>query len=255
MTKKYCMVFDLDETLGHFGGIFQFWNLTKQYLKTNKLNTKYFFNLLDLYPEILRPNIFNLLNNIKKKKINKQCDYVLIYTNNNGPKYWTELLISYFHHKLKYNLFDKIIKAFTINGKIIEICRTSSDKSYTDFIACTKFPENTKVFFLDDQYHKEMQHKNVYYFNVKPYFYNLKYRTMAKKFSKVNKELFTNDRNSYIKFIVNNYVIYDKNKKNINEITPITEIIKNVDDFFPQHKNKKTIKKQKINQKNKSMKK
>ena len=59
-----------------------------------------------MFPEIFRPGIFNVFRYLVRIKKKGKLQ-VIIYTNNNGPKYWTELLISYFHHKLKYNLFDK----------------------------------------------------------------------------------------------------------------------------------------------------
>ena len=82
-----------------------------------------------MFPLFLRPNILILLELIKKKKITKVCDYVMIYTNNNGPNEWANLIKSYFHYKLDYELFDKIIRAFKIDGKQIEFCRSSYDKS------------------------------------------------------------------------------------------------------------------------------
>ena len=45
-------------------------------------------------------------------------------------------------------------------------------KKYNDLISCTKLPTNTKLLFIDDKCHKGMIHKNVYYFQIKPYIYN-----------------------------------------------------------------------------------
>ena len=56
----------------------------------------------------------------------------MIYTNNNGPKSWTYDIKHYIEKKLNYKLFDKIITAWKVNGKIYEKCRSGHEKSYKD---------------------------------------------------------------------------------------------------------------------------
>lgn len=206
--NKYAIVFDLDETLGHFSQLYFFLNLVKSYLNLNKNNEKQvFFNLLDDFPEFLRTDIIKLLTIIKNKKKAGLCDYVMIYTNNNGPKEWAELIKDYLHYRLNYELFDRIIAAFKINNKVIEVCRTSHGKSYKDFINCTRLPNNTKVCFFDDQCHEDMEHDNVVYINLKPYTYNVPFVLMAEVFYKNNYMFFNNDKfidnskDRFIKFI------------------------------------------------------
>ena len=41
-------------------------------------------------------------------------------------------------NKIKNDLFDQIIRAFKINGKHVEWCRSSHNKSHIDFINCSK---------------------------------------------------------------------------------------------------------------------
>ena len=177
------VVFDLDETLGYFVEFGIFWEcLTRQLRETTsiKLTQDDFSRLLDLYPEFLRPNILNILNYLKSKKINGSCEKVMIYTNNQGPKSWAQQLIHYFDSKLKYNLFDQIVCAFKVNGKRIEPNRTSHEKSYNDLLSCsnTKIPSNAEICFLDDNYFPEMSHDNVYYIYVKPYKHDIEYSDM-----------------------------------------------------------------------------
>ena len=225
MNKKqnYAIVFDMDETLGNFSQLYRIWNLIKIYLSKSDLDNKYFYSIIDNFPLFLRPNILVLLKNIKQKKLNGLCDYVMIYTNNNGPNEWANLIKSYFHHKLKYNLFDQIIRAFKINGKQIEICRSSHNKSFKDFINCTKLPQNTKVCFIDDQYHKEMEHNNVLYINIEPYFYNIEYQEIANIFYKNNKHLFNKSITNFL-----NYIKLNTNNHNLNAINK-TQTQKNID--------------------------
>jgi hypothetical protein len=190
MKKKYVIVFDLDETLGSFSQLYIFWNLTKNYLNNDNLQDKYLFNLLDSFPLFFRPNLLKLLKVIKNKKIRKICDHVIIYTNNNGPNEWVNIIKNYLHYKLRYNLFDRIIRAFEAKGSRVEMCRTMNSKSYNDFISCTKLPENTQVCFLDDVYHKPMENKNVDYIKLEPYQYSTDLNLLAKTFYDKNKKLF-----------------------------------------------------------------
>lgn len=179
------VVFDLDETLGYFVELGIFWDSLNLYLlKNNKeeLNQNDFNNILDLYPEFLRPNIINILNYLKQKKTSNFCNKIMIYTNNQGPRKWSNHIISYFDSKMNYKLFDQIISAFKINGKRVEICRTTHDKTYKDFISCTKLPLDAEICFLDDNYFPGMTNNNVYYINIKPYMYELSFEEMYKRF-------------------------------------------------------------------------
>ena len=187
------VVFDMDETLGYFVEFGVFWDSLNSYIKSKspdgqipqKLAQQYFNQILELYPEFIRPNIISILNYLKHKKSSGQCKGVMIYTNNQGPKEWAQFIKEYFEEKTTRNnlrLFDQIICAFKVNGKQVEIGRTTHDKTYHDFIRCTKIPLNTKICFLDDLYHPEMNNHNVYYIKLKPYVYNLTYNVMIQRF-------------------------------------------------------------------------
>ena len=242
MNKKYVIVFDLDETLGSFGQLSYFWKLTKDYLKNNELHKKYFFNIIDNFPLFFRPNLLKLLNFIKNKKIEKKCDYVIIYTNNNGPNEWANVIKDYLHYKLSYNLFDRIIRAFEAKGSRVEMCRTMNSKSYNDFISCTKLPENTQVCFLDDVYHKPMENKNVDYIKLEPYQYSTDLNLLAKTFYNKNKNLFNANTNTYLSFInkyANKYKTINKSKlEEFNDKEYTEELLKKVDNFLKSNKNK-----------------
>ena len=197
------VVFDLDETLGHFVQLGVFQDIIEKTLDI-KLNDNEFFELIDLYPEFLRPNIMNILKLICCKKKEKICGKLLIYTNNQGPREWAIRIKKYFEHKLKTKCFDQIIAAYTVNGQHIELCRTSHDKSYGDLLACTKLPPKTEICFLDDQYHHKMENDNVVYINLKPYAYTLPFEDMTIRFMKKYNitdqrffEAFINNANTY----------------------------------------------------------
>ena len=81
LNKNYIVVFDMDETLGHFEQLNIFWQGLQNYYN-NKLTDRDLYNLIDVFYNFLRPNIFYILNYLKTKKHEKVCDKILIYSNN-----------------------------------------------------------------------------------------------------------------------------------------------------------------------------
>ena len=182
------VVFDLDETLGYFLELGIFWDSLKSYIKQKKhttLLTQNDFNkIIELYPEFIRPNIFSVLKYLKRKSESGKCDGVMIYTNNNGPKEWVHHIKDFLQKKIDYPLFTQVISAFKVQGKQIEMCRTSYDKTMKDFVNCTKIPKNTQICYLDDVFYPNMNHDNVYYIKVKPYIHDLTFEVMIHRFLK-----------------------------------------------------------------------
>jgi hypothetical protein len=246
------VVFDLDETLGYFTEFGIFWDSLANYLKykhNNILTQSDFDDSLDLFSEFLRPNIINILLYLKEKKASKCCHKMMIYTNNNGPKEWAHHIIKYFEKKINFKLVDQLISAFKVNGKNVEICRTTHNKTLKDFIRCTKMPANSEICFLDDTFYPEMAKDNIYYINVKPYYYDLKIDYMIKKFqeSTVGKKLIDND-SEFEKIMTDHINIYkytciekDLNEYEVDKILG-KQIIKHLQEFFSKQKRNKTLK-------------
>jgi len=176
------VVFDVDETLGHFVELGIFWEvLNSIYGMRDKYH---FFELLDLFPEFLRPEIISILSYIIEQKQKGLCDKIFIFTNNQGPRSWVEMITEYFNYKLREKVFDNIVSAFKVHGEIIEWCRTSNDKKVDDLLKCCNIPKQTQICFIDDQEHPLMVQSNVYYINVKPYYYSIPYYEMVNRYSK-----------------------------------------------------------------------
>jgi hypothetical protein len=183
-TKKV-VVFDLDETLGHFYSIRLLWDAIHYFITYNKINytpgQKDFNYLMDAFSETLRPGIVEMLSDLKgKKKLNK-CKGVMVYTNNRYPKNWVDLITGYFKTKLDSDIFNRVILAFKLNGVIQEKHRTSSEKKYSDFLKCCKLPDDIEVCYFDDVDYPGMRDENVYYVKVKPYFYTYTKPDIVKK--------------------------------------------------------------------------
>jgi hypothetical protein len=234
------VVFDLDETLGNFVELGMFCDALENFTK-RRISEKQFFELIDLFHECLRPDIMKILDYLKKKKSAGDCEKIMIYTNNQGPKAWTENISKYFDIKLKTKLFDNIVAAFKVGGKRIELGRTSHDKTVRDLVNCTKIPVDTQICFLDDQYHPYMKHNNVYYINVKPYVHEYSFEEMATRYyntykGEIDKGIVLAD---FIKFIVDYMNTYDCKpmKMKTKEETDMDRIISkkilaHIKDFF-----------------------
>lgn len=256
------VVFDLDETLGYFVELSIFWDcLNRYFLKKTGFCERDFFDILELYPEFLRPDIIEILNYLKKKKQDNICDKILIYTNNQGNRQWSEKIISYFEKKINYKLFDQIIAAFKINGKIVEFGRTSHDKSYKDLIKCTKIPKTAEICFIDDNYFPGMYNKNIYYINLKPYIYDLNFNDMLSTFknSEIGKKyLNENELNMFTDLMNAEFKLYNwvEKKKTDYEIDKILskQLFIYLDKFFVKTEGTNKTRKYRVMRKNKTFK-
>ena len=229
------VVFDLDETLGHFSELGAFCETLEKY-NNKKLTRREFDEILDLFPEFFRPNIIKILLFLKTMKERNILKKVFIYTNNNGPKEWSEKIKRHLENKINYKLFDKIIGAYKINGEHVELGRTTYNKTVTDFLSITKLPNTTEICFLDDVYHKEMNKDNVYYLKIKPYVRLIPFYNMAERY--YNKNIIKSNKKHFINFVVSNMNKYNKNvncKTNDDiedEINISREILNYLKDFL-----------------------
>jgi hypothetical protein len=181
------IVFDMDETLGCFADLYILW------MGVKNLHPKFkqFDKMLDLYPEFLRPGIITILEYIYEKKLTKECSKVFIYTNNRCSKEWVQLITKYFQRKIHAlkpkgdihkTLFNKLICAFKINNQLVEACRTTNRKTYTDLVRCAMLSPDTEICFVDDVDHEEMKHSRVYYICPRPYYHNLTGHEIVQRF-------------------------------------------------------------------------
>jgi len=177
--QKKAVVFDLDDTIGHFEEVSMFLS-GLQFIVGKEIKETFLFSLLDLWPHFLRPGIFDILTLLKKEKKKNKHLMVIIYTNNMGPRSWTLLIKRYLEKKINSRLFDKTITAYRPFSKIN--CRTTHEKTRADFLKCSKLPANTQILFLDDQYHPRMHHSQITYLHLLPYDYGIPYHKMINTF-------------------------------------------------------------------------
>ena len=176
------VVFDLDETLGHFAELSIFCNALEHFYKT-KLTDQNYFAIFDHFPEYFRTNIFQCLELLKKAKENGLCSRVVIYTNNNGEKKWTNRIKTYLEKKINYPLFDQVIATWKIGERIIEPKRTTFEKTYNDLIRCLSITEKgSKICFIDNMHHPKMIHPNVFYIQCSDYIINIPNKKLVGKY-------------------------------------------------------------------------
>jgi hypothetical protein len=242
--NKKVVVFDLDETLGSFGQFGSFCMLLDDYYNNDDKAYSMFNELLDLYPEYPRPYILNVLRYLLQKKKDGKCKAVMIYTNNQGERAWVEHIKTYFETKLQSKIFEQIISAFKVDGKIVEVNRTSHDKTIDDFFRCTKLPKDIEICFVDDLFHPKMEDENVYYIHVKGYKHYLPTSVMIKRFlnSNLAKDIKDNqtEREKFITYMTSrlNYNISEKDEDEQEmDVIISKKMLEHMKSFFKEDKN------------------
>jgi hypothetical protein len=206
------VAFDMDETLGSFVDLEILWCGIQLYNPTTTLT---FCAVLDLYPEFLRFGILPILEYLYIKKKREQCAGLYIYTNNQCSPPWVDMIAEYLNKKVANNhelpLFDKVIHAFKINNKILELGRTTHEKTHNDFIKCTLLPKNTEICFIDNTYYESMDNPRIYYIKPRAYIHALSSDEIINRF--INSDLgkiicpFPNQTHVFRGFMNNEYII------------------------------------------------
>jgi hypothetical protein len=159
------VVFDFDETLG----CFQELSDLSQAIANNRrreLKPHEYADLLETLPNYMRPGIIKELGRLyHMRRTRMPFLKIMIYTNNMGGRKWVDDVSSALELLVKREvrakgakdrLFDQIIYAYSVNGVHLEKKRSSHEKKYVDFLACTNYRPSTKVIFVDDILHQGM---------------------------------------------------------------------------------------------------
>ena len=200
--KTKAVVFDLDDTIGHFEQLGMFISALEQGITGFKVNKKIFNKILDLFPHFIRPGIIDSLKLLKKRKKRDKCLKVIIYTNNNGPRSWTLNIKNYLEQKINSKIFDRIITKY--DHRSIINCRTTHNKTRSDLLGCSNLPKQTKILFFDDQYHTLMNHENIDYVKLAPYNFRVPPEVMIRKFlhSEIGKRVPTLEHQRFEHYIL-----------------------------------------------------
>ena len=183
-------VFDLDETLGSFGEMYEIWKQNQQQSSSEASSIDFLVKLLTIFPEFLRSGIVSILQFLYQKKKAGLFGHLYIYTNNQCGRKWTENLV----HAIEQvahtpYLFDHIICAFKINNVVIESRRTSHWKTWSDFVRCTLLPTTAHICFIDDTYFPYMKRDRVFYLQPRPYEHSLSMDEIHKRLNENHLEM------------------------------------------------------------------
>ena len=165
-----------------------------------------------------------ILKYVSEKKRDGACKGIIIYTNNQGPRSWVANISKYFDYKVGTQVFDQIIAAYKVNGKIMQEGRTTQNKTYEDLVRIAHIPKTSEICFVDDLNHPGMRHQNVLYINVKPYVETLATSTLIKRYldSALGKNILPQNREKFSISIkkrmgVNNDANESNTKLNLHE--------------------------------------
>jgi hypothetical protein len=178
------VVFDLDETIGHFKQFYCLYQIISKYAE-KPISQPSFNAILDLYPEFFRVGIFSIFEMLHRKKRQNTVGGIYIYTNNKCDGDWVKRIVSYIDSKIcaGESLFDDLILAFKIRDQIVEPRRTMETKAYSDFVRCIMFPEeDVEVCFIDNTEYTRMSENKVYYILPSPYYHSLKNAEIMRRF-------------------------------------------------------------------------
>ena len=237
---KKVVVFDLDETLGCFEELGTLCTLIDEYHGGKQKSYSMFNDLLDLYPEFIRPQIITILKYLLHKRKEHKCKYIMIYTNNQGERAWVEHIKAYFEKKLNSKIFEQIISAFKVDGKIVELHRTTHDKTVDDFFRCTKLPRDIEICFVDDLFHPRMEDDNVYYIHVKAYKHYIPSSILVDRFMKSHLIKNIKDKEEFKSFLLSNmkYNIMEKSKEEQDvDVIVSKKLLEHIKDFFEKDEN------------------
>jgi hypothetical protein len=141
----------------------------------------------------------------------------------------------YFEKKLKSKIFEQVICAFKVDGQVLEINRTTQEKTVDDFFRCTKLPRDIEICFVDDLFHPKMEEDNVYYIHVKAYKHYIPTSALVDRFMNShlvkdvkNKEELRNFLTSKLK-----YNIPEKNKEEQDvDVIVSKKLLEHIKEFF-----------------------
>ena len=243
--SKKVVVFDLDETIGHFYQLSIFIKGLELYIG-KKLTELQQHKLLEIYMEYFRTDIFKIFQYLKQKK--SSCLKVIIYTNNMGPKSWTLMIKRFIEKQVGGPLFDRVIAGWKVNNKIQEKTRTTYQKTYQDLLRSAKLGKNSQILFFDDQNHEHMKNSHINYIQVNEYFNRIPTKILITRFlnSPLGKKLDVNNA-EFKEFITmylqaNRYDMPKKHRSIAQEKRYTNKLLNEIKRFL---KGKMTIKKYK----------
>ena len=166
---KKTIIIDFDHTIGYFDQIIYILNIIEKTYNL-KLNDLEIFDILDHYPYIFRPKIFDIIELIKKNQYIQTLEFFILYTCNNNS-HFVNIITKYIEKKINlYHIFN--FKIFSNDKKKIETIYLHTND---------KINENSSLCFIDNKYF-HYSSKHIKYIKCEKYIYNYDTKTILKKF-------------------------------------------------------------------------
>jgi hypothetical protein len=209
-----CIIIDFDHTIGYFRQIIYLLNIieTVYKRKPSKEDIKY---LLDCFPHIFRPKIYDIFNVILKNKNN--IHLFILYTCNKHFEF-INYIVSYL--ELKFNNSRKIF-----DYKLHEDSGIKSIENIKNHIF-EHIKVNTIYCFIDNKKYRDMSDKNLKYIHCEKYIFNYELDDVIKRFPYMS---FTKIRKSVLKKYLykyqqscNNKVYLPRNAYDISSVKLIS---------------------------------
>jgi len=164
MTERI-IAFDLDETLGHFGGVSTEW--LSHVVRKEEFAT--FCAFMDARQHCYCAPMIRMLVSLLKARDTGNISRIVIYTNNNGHASWASAIAGHIGYLLNARVFDAVVAGYkpTLGANQ---CRSGHEKTYEDLCRCLQVPHGTEVCFIDDQDHPRMRSPFVTYVEAMPYY-------------------------------------------------------------------------------------
>ena len=159
------IVFDLDETLGHFGSVSTEWLSAV----VRKEEFAAFCAFMDDRQHCYCAPMIRMLASLLKARDSGNISRIVIYTNNNGHPSWANAIAGHIGYLLNTRVFDAVVGGYrpSLGGNQ---CRSGHEKTYEDLCRCLQVPHGTEVCFIDDQDHPSMRSPFVTYVEATPYY-------------------------------------------------------------------------------------
>ena len=129
-------------------------------------------------------------------------------------------------------LFDQTICAFKIGDEIIEVKRSTHDKTYSDLIQCTLLPKTAEICFIDNTYYENMLHDRVYYIKPKSYFHPLSVNAIVQRFINMVDIVKQDDKSSIMTWFHIHGITSSMNHKKEIDLNVSQKILYHIKEFF-----------------------
>ena len=180
MIKK-SIVIDFDHTIGYFNQIIFLINIVEKTYNIT-LNNKQIYSLLENYPLVFRPKLYEIFLLILLNKHYDKITLFILYTCNKRPQF-VESIVDYLTSKLKSYLPSNITDVILFQYIVYEPTKKKNIEYLSSYL-CNDIKENNHAFcFIDNKLYKYTNHHIIIkYIKSASYVYNYDIKDIIRLF-------------------------------------------------------------------------